>query len=62
MGEVYVVTIKEKLKTSEAELNKIRKSYVCLKNKESEYARDIMAYIQILGKVRNLYADAVDAL
>jgi len=58
MAECYTATIKGLKRKSKMTLLDMQRSYDSLKNKDTEYAKDIFACIDIIKRVDEIYANA----
>lgn len=58
MGEVLEATVKTELRKARRELAEADRNYMSLKNKESEFAQDILAWVEIKRKIVKVLEDS----
>ena len=60
MGKVLEATIKEELREVRKDLASFDKLYIGLKNKESEFANDILSCAEIKREIVKILAEALE--
>lgn len=58
MGEVYNSTLKEATRRARKELADAERNYELLEGKETEFAKDILAWIEVKKKVLRAYEES----
>ena len=58
MGSVYTSTLRVEIREAKRKLAEAEKNYLLLINKGSEYADDILAWIDVKKKVLKVYEDS----